>query len=115
MKCNHSIRKFAVIAAFTCASFVATPANAGNELKNGFEDQIGRLLALGAFNVGRVVLGYQPGYQPGYRPDYRRPYYRNYYRARGPYSHCNYSDPAVMIFCIESAANQSYLRYRYPW
>ncbi len=34
----------------------AVPARANNDFANGFEDQMGRLLALEAFQIGRLVL-----------------------------------------------------------
>lgn len=44
--------------------FGAAPAQARNEFKNGFEDQLGRIAAVGAVNVGLSVLsgGYYPAY-----------------------------------------------------
>lgn len=35
----------------------ATPARAENDFANGFEDQLGRLVAFEAFQLGRFVLG----------------------------------------------------------
>jgi hypothetical protein len=42
--------------------FGASPAHARNEFKNGFEDQLGRIAAVGAVNFGLSVLsgGYYP-------------------------------------------------------
>jgi len=123
MKSNYSIRKFTIVAAFACVCFVAAPASAGNNLKNGFEDQLGRLLAVEVINLGHGVLA--PQRYPVYRqPYYRRPYYRRpeypavprpyyrrpYYVNRDIYSHCNYTDPTVMVFCINSA-NESLWRH----
>jgi hypothetical protein len=44
--------------------FGASPAQARNEFKNGFEDQLGRIAAVGAVNFGLSVLsgGYYPAY-----------------------------------------------------
>jgi hypothetical protein len=42
----------------------ASPAQARNEFKNGFEDQLGRIAAVGAVHFGLSVLsgGYYPAY-----------------------------------------------------
>ena len=55
----HAARRSALVALAICAALglAAAPARAGNELKNGFEDQIGRLLAFEVFQAGRVILG----------------------------------------------------------
>ena len=47
---------FTAALVLACAGLGAAPASADNELRNGFEDQIGRLLAVQAFHVGRVAL-----------------------------------------------------------
>ena len=80
------------------------PARANNEFKNGFEDQLGRIAAVGAVNFGLSVLsgGYYPAYpavvpvpvapvvvhQPVYYPPppvyYRPAYYRPVYYAPPP-------------------------------
>jgi hypothetical protein len=53
----------------------ASPARADNDFRNGFEDQLGRLLAWEVFRVGHVVL--QGGY-PYYAPEHRaRPHPRH--------------------------------------
>ncbi|MBW2267341.1 MAG: hypothetical protein JRH16_02100 [Deltaproteobacteria bacterium] len=45
------------LALAACLSLLgATPARAGNDLANGFEDQMGRLLAVEAFQFGRFLL-----------------------------------------------------------
>ena len=135
MKCNYSIRKFTIVAAFACVCFVAAPASAGNNVKKGFEDQIGRLLAVAVMNVGHAVLiphHYPVYHRPVYhRPVYHRPVYhrpshhrpvyhrpshhrpshhRPYYVKRNIYSHCNYTDPTVMAFCINSANKSLWYR-----
>ncbi|HIJ51390.1 MAG TPA: hypothetical protein HPP54_10130 [Nitrospinae bacterium] len=115
MNYNRPVRTIAAIAAFACVCFVALPAGANNDLKNGFEDQVGRLLALETFNVGRAILS--PQYRPraAYRPA-RRPAYRPVRRAAynmpagGIYSHCNYAEFHIQEFCMNSAT-QSYLRW----
>ena len=38
------------------ALFAAAPARAGGEFRDGFEDQLGRLVALEVFHVGHVLL-----------------------------------------------------------
>jgi hypothetical protein len=57
-------------AALLCLGLTASPASAGGEFKDGFEDQLGRLLAVHAFQVGKVALlaGHVPG---GYWDDSR--------------------------------------------
>jgi hypothetical protein len=81
------------------ALFAAGPAQARNEFQNGFEDQLGRIAAVGAVNFGLSVLsgGYYPAYpavvpvpvapvvvhQPVYyAPTYYRPVYPAYYAPR---------------------------------
>src|SRR5262245_46846082 len=46
------------------------PARANNEFKNGFEDQLGRIAAVGAVNFGLSVLsgGYYPAVVPAAVP-----------------------------------------------
>ena len=115
MKCNYSIRKFTIVAAFACVCFVAAPASAGNNVKKGFEDQIGRLLAVAVMNVGHAVLiphHYPVYHRPVYhRPSHHRPsHHRPYYVKRNIYSHCNYTDPTVMAFCINSANKSLWYR-----
>ena len=56
MKFNSSIRKFAIVAVLVGVCFVAAPASAGDNLKRGFEDQIGRLLAVEVMSLGHVIL-----------------------------------------------------------
>lgn len=55
--------------ALAAIALPAAPAQARDEFENGFEDQIGRLLAFEAYRVGRVVLGAGVPYA-GYRGDY---------------------------------------------
>jgi hypothetical protein len=73
--------------------FGASPAHARNEFKNGFEDQLGRIAAVGAVNFGLSVLGggYYPAVVPVpvapvvYAPPvYYRPVYRPVYYAPRP-------------------------------
>ena len=109
MKSKYSIQKFAIVIAFACVCFMATPVSAGNNLKNGFEDQIGRLLAVEVINLGHAILApviYGRPQPVRYRPHYTR---------RGIFSHCNYTDPNVMAFCIDSAiqSNLHYYESRY--
>ena len=55
-------RSLAALALLLCAGFAATPAQAGNEFRDGFEDQLGRLVAVEAFHMGRLILtGGHPG------------------------------------------------------
>ena len=75
------------------------PARANNEFKNGFEDQLGRIAAVGAVNFGLSVLsgGYYPAVYPApvavpvapvvVQPVYYTPppvYYRPVYHAAYP-------------------------------
>lgn len=66
---NRAVRRglVAIAAAGLVGSavlFGAAPARANNEFKNGFEDQLGRIAAVGAVNFGLSVLsgGYYPAY-----------------------------------------------------
>lgn len=43
-------------ASLLCFGLAAAPASAGGEFKDGFEDQLGRLLAVHAFHVGKIAL-----------------------------------------------------------
>ncbi len=58
------------LALLAVLGLAATPARAGNELRNGFEDQVGRLLAFQVFHAGHAILygGYGPGYAASARP-----------------------------------------------
>jgi hypothetical protein len=47
---------FTTVAAGLLCLGLAAPASAGGEFKDGFEDQLGRLLAVHAFQVGKVAL-----------------------------------------------------------
>jgi hypothetical protein len=70
------------------ATLSASPAQARNEFENGFEDQMGRLLAVEAFHVGRVILGggYPwPAYYGGWgHPGWGPP---RHYRSKPVYRH----------------------------
>jgi hypothetical protein len=79
----RGIGALAVLAA-AVALIAAGPAQARNEFKNGFEDQLGRIAAVGAVNLGLHVLSggayygppavaYYPP-PPVYRYSYSRPY-----------------------------------------
>lgn len=85
---HRPIRKWGigVVAALAAAVAVvaAGPAQARNEFENGFEDQLGRIAAVGAVNVGLAVLtggayygpppvAYYPP-PPVYSYGYSRPY-----------------------------------------
>ncbi len=98
-----SLGRSAVLAfalALGAVSLPATPAQARDEFENGFEDQIGRLLAFEAYRVGRVILG---GHAPygGHRGDYydygRPRHYRyspppRFYRPKHVHHHHRYID-----------------------
>jgi hypothetical protein len=105
---NRAVRRGLVAiaaAALTGATvlFGAAPARANNEFKNGFEDQLGRIAAVGAVNFGLSVLsgGYYPAYPVApavvpvpvapvvvhpvyYGPAYYQPVYRPVYYAPRP-------------------------------
>jgi len=50
-------RSIAVLAALACAGLLAAaPAQAGNEFQDGFEDQMGRLVALQVFQLGNLLI-----------------------------------------------------------
>jgi hypothetical protein len=69
---NRAVRRgVAAIAAAALAGSAVLfgapePARANNEFKNGFEDQLGRIAAVGAVNFGLSVLsgGYYPAVVP---------------------------------------------------
>jgi len=94
-------RGIGIAAALAAAALLvaAGPAQARNEFKNGFEDQLGRIAAVGAVNFGLSVLsgGYYPAYPAVvpvpvapvvvhrpvyYAPAYYRPVYPAYYAPR---------------------------------
>lgn len=99
---NLGIRTSAVglfALALGAVGFSAAPASARNDFQNGFEDQMGRILAFEAFHVGQVILsggapyayhGDGPVYEervyyPAPPPVYYRPYYarpRSYHKHR---------------------------------
>lgn len=54
---QRTIATFAAAAALLLVAGAA-PARADHELRNGFEDQTGRLLAVEAFRLGHVVLSH---------------------------------------------------------
>lgn len=50
-------RPILLLAALACAGLLAAaPAQAGNEFRDGFEDQLGRLAAVGVFHLGTALL-----------------------------------------------------------
>ena len=66
-RCRIAGRSLAALAVMLCAGYAATPAQAGNEFRDGFEDQMGRLVAVEAFQVGRFILsGGHPGFATHY-------------------------------------------------
>ena len=80
-------RTLAAIAALACLGFVAAPAQAGGELRDAFEDQMGRLLAVEALHTGKWILsggyyGHHGTQHYGVRPawDHQR---RHHYEPRG--------------------------------
>ena len=68
------------------ALIAAGPARANNEFQNGFEDQLGRIAAYGAVNVGLQILtgGYYPAVVPVpvVQANYYGPRYAPYYGPR---------------------------------
>ena len=82
----------AMVAIVALMAFTAAPASAGgNEFDDGFEDQLGRLVATEVFQLGRAVLtgGYHhAAHSYGRHPDDYRPYRRHdHYRHRGHAKH----------------------------
>ena len=82
----------ALLAAVGAALFMAAPAQAGgNEFDDGFQDQLGRLVATEVFHLGKWVLAGAPHYIE--HVEYRhveRPRYRDHddrHRGRGHYKH----------------------------
>ena len=68
-------RPLIALAVFACAAlFMAAPAQAGGEFRDGFEDQLGRLAALEVFHVGHILLAGHTGptYGVHYAPQYRQ-------------------------------------------
>ncbi len=73
---NTAVAALAV--ALGALALSAAPAQARDEFENGFEDQIGRLLAFEAYRVGSVILG--GGYPyAGYHGGYARPRYEEHH------------------------------------
>jgi hypothetical protein len=77
----------ALAALAACAAFglAAAPAAAGNEFKNAFEDQLGRLLAVEVFHAGHVILGHPPyayAWVPRHAPAPRHAHWRGHRRHR---------------------------------
>jgi len=83
-------RNFGLVALAALAGAVALlaagPARANNEFQNGFEDQLGRIAAYGAVNLGLQVLtgGYYPAVVPVpvVQASYYGPHYAPYYGPR---------------------------------
>lgn len=68
-------RPLIALAVFACAAlFMAAPAQAGGEFRDGFEDQLGRLAALEVFHVGHILLAGHaaPYYEVRYAPQRRQ-------------------------------------------
>ena len=68
-------RPLIALAVFACAAlFMAAPAQAGGEFREGFEDQLGRLAALEVFHVGHILLAghASPTYEVRYAPQHRQ-------------------------------------------
>lgn len=91
----------ALAVALGAIALSAAPAQARDEFENGFEDQIGRLLAFEAYRVGSVILGGgypYAGYYGGYaRPRYEEhhhyyPPQRRHYRPRHIHHHYHSRD-----------------------
>jgi hypothetical protein len=59
---------------------LAAPTRAENDFRNGFEDQLGRLLAFQAFHAGHAILH---GFAPPYPHPY--PYAHGVYAYRAPH------------------------------
>ena len=115
-------RSFGFIALAALAGAVALiaagPARANNDFQNGFEDQLGRIAAYGAVNLGLQILsgGYYPAVVPVpvapvayYGPSYG-PYYRPYYGPRNvvvkypkAYRHGNYWGPRNAYYGNQSS------------
>ena len=69
----------AFLATLACAGLAALPAQAGNDFRDGFEDQLGRLVAVEAFHVGRWILS--GGHPAHYRfSNHARPSYYERHR-----------------------------------
>ena len=98
---RHSRRRavwplvLATVGAFVLVGTSATPAQADSNFERGFEDQMGRILAYEAVNLGKHAL-FQGVVQPyhGYRDDHRYSrrddrhrqgkHFTRYDRGRGP-------------------------------
>ena len=85
MQSNRDVRKTgrwgmwplaaAAIGAFLLVGTTAAPAQAGSGFEHGFEDQLGRIFAFEAVNLGKHVL-FQ-GVSHPYRGSHHRSYYRS--------------------------------------
>jgi hypothetical protein len=54
---KHVRHPILALAAIACAGlFAAAPASAGNEFRDGFEDQLGRLAAIEVFHLGELLV-----------------------------------------------------------
>jgi hypothetical protein len=70
--------QIAAALAAAVALFAAGPAQARNEFQNGFEDQLGRIAAVGAVNLGLHVLSGGAYYGPPAVAYYPPPAYYGY-------------------------------------
>lgn len=86
----------AIAAILALMAFTAAPAQAGgNEFDDGFQDQLGRLVASEVFHLGKWVLAGGPHYvHHDYRPSHYEPrphrghgYARHYRHKRRHYRH----------------------------
>jgi hypothetical protein len=82
-------RGLAILATLILAGFFAAPAQAGgNEFDDGFQDQLGRLVATEVFHLGKWVLAGGPTYVHHYEPQrYERRHSRPRGHAHGHYKH----------------------------
>jgi hypothetical protein len=82
-------RGLAILATLILAGFFAAPAQAGgNEFDDGFEDQLGRLVATEVFHLGKWVLTGGPTYVH-YAPERYDRHERHHARPRG-HAHGHY-------------------------
>lgn len=85
---TRGTRGFALLATLILAGFFATPAHAGgNEFDDGFQDQLGRLVAAEVFHLGKWVLAGAPTYVHYETDRYERRRHRPRGHAHGHYKH----------------------------
>jgi hypothetical protein len=73
-------RPLIALTVLACAAlFMAAPAQAGGEFRDGFEDQLGRLAALEVFHVGHILLAghASPYYEGRYAPQHRQHHHKH--------------------------------------